>query len=173
MTIRKFASAGSHMRFSASISRKERICPRRNCCLATTCTQACSKACSRIALLHARAALATLVSENEDQNAGIKIITAVLAEPQTQIVRNEGVEPWVVLQRVQGGTGNFGYNAVSGEYGEYGDMVQMGVLDPCKVTRSALQNAASVAGLALTADCMIARLPDKKPPVMSDAAVEA
>jgi chaperonin GroEL len=73
-------------------------------------------------------------------------------------VANAGQEPSVVLARVLEGDGNFGYNALTGEYG---DLVQMGILDPCKVTRSALQNAASIAGLILTTDCMIARIPEE------------
>jgi chaperonin GroEL len=111
-----------------------------------------------IALLRARDALATLKGANEDQQAGIQIIAGILDEPLAQIVRNAGIEPWTVIQRVQEGSGNFGYNAANGEYG---DLMQMGVLDPCKVTRTALQNAVSIASLALTADCMIARLPEK------------
>jgi chaperonin GroEL len=79
-------------------------------------------------------------------------------EPLRQIVRNAGEEPAVVVQRVIDGAGNFGYNAATGAYG---DMVEMGVLDPRKVTRSALQNAASIAGLVLTTDCMIAQVPSK------------
>jgi chaperonin GroEL len=75
-----------------------------------------------------------------------------------QIVSNAGAEPPVVLQRVVEGEGNYGYNAATGEYG---DLVKMGVLDPCKVTRTALQNAASIAGLILTTDCMIAQIPEK------------
>jgi chaperonin GroEL len=74
-------------------------------------------------------------------------------------VRNAGAEPAVVLQRVVEGEGDFGYNAASGEYG---DLVAMGVLDPAKVTRTALQNAASIAGLILTTDCMIAKAPEKE-----------
>ena len=80
-----------------------------------------------------------------------------LEEPLRQIVSNAGEEPSVVLNRVLEGEGNFGFNALTNEYG---DMVAMGMLDPCKVTRSALQNAASIAGLILTTDCMIARLPE-------------
>jgi chaperonin GroEL len=79
-----------------------------------------------------------------------------LEEPLRQIVANAGEEPSVVLARVLEGKDNYGYNALTGEYG---DLVQMGILDPCKVTRSALQNAASIAGLILTTDCMIAQAP--------------
>lgn len=111
-----------------------------------------------IALLRARDALSGLKGANADQNAGVQIVFDALDEPLSQIVANAGIEAWKVLQRVAEGSGNFGYNAASGEYG---DMIQMGVLDPCKVTRSALQNSASIAGLALTADCAIARLPEK------------
>lgn len=122
-----------------------------------------------IALLRVRQSLDALSGDNDDQRAGVQIIVSVLDEPLTQIVRNAGVEPWVVMQRVLEGTGSFGYNAANGEYG---DMFQMGVLDPCKVTRSALQNAASIASLALTADCMIARLPEKSR-TASESALES
>jgi chaperonin GroEL len=109
-----------------------------------------------VALLRARTRLASLRGENTDQDAGIKIVLRALEEPLRQIVFNAGEEPSVVLNRVLEGEGNFGFNALTSEYG---DMVEMGVLDPCKVTRSALQNAASIAGLILTTDCMIARSP--------------
>jgi chaperonin GroEL len=111
-----------------------------------------------VALLRARAKLAELRGDNSDQDAGIRIVLRALEEPLRQIVRNAGEEPPVVLQRVVEGEGNFGYNAATGEYG---DLVKMGVLDPCKVTRTALQNAASIAGLILTTDCMIAQIPQK------------
>ncbi len=107
-----------------------------------------------VALLRARKRLAGLHGANADQDAGIRIVLRALEDPLRQIVRNSGDEPAVVVQRVIDGEGNFGYNAASGEYG---DLVQMGVLDPCKVTRTALQNASSIAGLVLTTDCMIAR----------------
>ena len=111
-----------------------------------------------IALLRVRPPLAGLRGENSDQDAGIKIVLRALEEPLRQIASNAGQEPSVVIDKVQRGEGNFGYNALSGEYG---DMVQMGILDPCKVTRCALQNAASIAGLILTTDCMIAQIPEK------------
>jgi chaperonin GroEL len=82
-----------------------------------------------------------------------------IEEPLRQIVRNAGGEPAVVLNRVAAGTGNFGYNAATEEYG---DMVEMGVIDPTKVTRLALQNAVSVAGLLLTTEAAVAALADKK-----------
>jgi chaperonin GroEL len=107
-----------------------------------------------VALLRARGRAGNLRGENPDQDAGIRIVLRALEEPLRQIVANAGEEPSVVLNRVAEGEGNFGFNAQSNEYG---DMVGMGVLDPCKVTRSALQNAASIAGLILTTDCMIAR----------------
>ena len=109
-----------------------------------------------IALLRARSNLESLRGDNIDQDAGIKIVMRALEDPLRQIVANAGEEPSVVLNRVCEGTGNFGFNASTNEYG---DLVTMGVLDPCKVTRSALQNAASIAGLILTTDCMIAQLP--------------
>ncbi|HUI98824.1 MAG TPA: chaperonin GroEL [Usitatibacter sp.] len=111
-----------------------------------------------VALLRARLKLDGLRGENADQDAGIGIVRRALEDPLRQIVRNGGGEPAVVLSRVVAGEGDFGFNAASGEYG---DMVKMGVLDPCKVTRTALQNAASVAGLILTTDCMIAEIPQK------------
>jgi chaperonin GroEL len=111
-----------------------------------------------VALLRTRARVGKLQGANVDQDAGIRIVLRALEEPLRQIVRNAGEEPPVVLQRVVEGEGNFGYNAATGKYG---DLVQMGVLDPCKVTRTALQNAASIAGLILTTDCMIAQIPEK------------
>ncbi len=109
-----------------------------------------------VALLRARAAIAGLKGANPEQDAGIKIVMRALEEPLRQIVANCGDEPSVVVNKVLEGKGNYGYNAGTGEYG---DMVEMGVLDPTKVTRYALQNAASVSGLMLTTDCMVAELP--------------
>ena len=119
-----------------------------------------------IALLRARSRVQpALHGENADQDAGVRIVMRALEEPLRQIVANAGEEPSVVLSKILEGDGNFGYNALTGEYG---DLVQMGILDPCKVTRSALQNAASIAGLILTTDCMIARVPEepRAPPAM-------
>ena len=113
-----------------------------------------------VALLRASAAISGLVGENHDQEAGIKIVLRALEEPIRQIVANAGGEPSVVLDKVWLGKGSFGYNAASGEYG---DLIEMGVLDPTKVTRSALQNAASIASLILTTDAMVAELPEEKP----------
>ncbi|MEX1074477.1 MAG: chaperonin GroEL [Burkholderiales bacterium] len=112
-----------------------------------------------VALLRTRARVGALKGDNADQDAGIRIVLRALEEPLRQIVSNAGAEPAVVLQRVVEGEGDFGYNAASGEYG---DLVAMGVLDPAKVTRAALQNAASIAGLILTTDCMIAKAPEKE-----------
>jgi chaperonin GroEL len=112
-----------------------------------------------VALLRARPRLEALRGANPDQDAGIRIVLRALEEPLRQIVRNAGEEPAVVVQKVIDGEGNFGYNAASGEYG---DMVAMGVLDPRKVTRTALQNAASIASLILTTDCMIAQVSETK-----------
>ena len=112
-----------------------------------------------VALLRARAALKTLKGDNHDQDAGIKIVLRALEEPLRQIVLNAGDEPSVVLNKILEGSGNHGYNA---QTGEYGDLVAMGVVDPTKVTRSALQNAASVASLILTTDAMVAELPKKE-----------
>ncbi|TMS59082.1 chaperonin GroEL [Imbroritus primus] len=109
-----------------------------------------------VALLRARAAIAGLAGDNADQNAGIKIVLRAMEEPLRQIVTNAGEEASVVVSKVIEGKGNYGYNAASGEYG---DMVEMGVLDPTKVTRTALQNAASVASLMLTTDCAVCEAP--------------
>ncbi|MCO6427183.1 chaperonin GroEL [Nitrosomonas communis] len=109
-----------------------------------------------VALLRAINTVSKVKGDNHDQDAGIKIVLRALEEPLRQIVANCGDEPSVVVNKVKEGQGNFGYNAASSEYG---DMVAMGVLDPTKVTRSALQNAASVAGLILTTDAMVAELP--------------
>lgn len=112
-----------------------------------------------VALLRARSSL-NLKGDNADQDAGIKIVLRAMEQPLREIVANAGDEPSVVVNEVVKGSGNFGYNAATSEYG---DLVSMGVLDPTKVTRSALQNAASVAGLMLTTDCMVAELAEDKP----------
>lgn len=113
-----------------------------------------------VALLRARAALENLHTGNADQDAGVQIVLRAVESPLRQIVANAGGEPSVVVNKVLEGKGNYGYNAGSGEYG---DMIEMGVLDPAKVTRSALQHAASIAGLMLMTDCMIAEIPEEKP----------
>ena len=111
-----------------------------------------------IALIRARAALNTLKSSNHDQDAGIKIVLRALEEPLRQIVVNAGGEPSVVLAAISEGDGNFGYNAATGEYG---DLFEMGILDPAKVTRCALQNAASIASLILTTDAAVSTAPER------------
>jgi chaperonin GroEL len=113
-----------------------------------------------VGLLRARARLKGLRGANAEQDAGIRIVLRALEDPLRQLARNGGQEGSVVVARVVEGEGNYGYNAATGEYG---DLVQMGVLDPCKVTRTGLQNAASIAGLALTTDVMIARIPQRAP----------
>ena len=112
-----------------------------------------------VALIRARSAMSKVKGDNADQDAGIKIVLRALEEPLRQIVANAGDEPSVVLNKVVEGKGNFGYNAATGEYG---DLVQMGVLDPTKVARCALQNAASIAGLILTTDAMVAESPKEE-----------
>jgi chaperonin GroEL len=112
-----------------------------------------------VALIRARASIASLKGSNHDQDAGIKIVVRALEEPLRQIVANAGAEPSVVLNKVVEGKGNYGYNAANDTYG---DLIEMGVIDPTKVTRYALQNAASVAGLILTTDAMVAELPKKE-----------
>jgi chaperonin GroEL len=109
-----------------------------------------------VALVRARSALRELHGDNPDQDAGIRIVLRALEEPLRQIVANAGLEASVVLNRVSEGAGGFGCNAATGEYA---DLMQIGVIDPTKVTRNALQNAASVAALILTTDCMIAEVP--------------
>jgi chaperonin GroEL len=116
-----------------------------------------------VALLRASKAIAATKGDNHDQDAGIAIVLRAIEEPLRQIVTNAGAEASVVVNKVLEGTGNFGFNAANDTYG---DMVEMGVLDPTKVTRSALQNAASVAGLMLTTDCMVAELPKEEAPAM-------
>ena len=114
-----------------------------------------------VALVRALQAIKDLAGSNHDQDVGITIARRSMEEPLRQIVANCGEEPSVVLAKVAEGKGNFGYNAATGEYG---DMVAMGILDPTKVTRFALQNAASVAGLMITTEAMIAEEPKKDSP---------
>ena len=111
-----------------------------------------------VALIRAMKAVEGLKGDNTDQDLGIAITRRALEAPLRAIVANAGEEPSVVLNKVKEGTGNYGYNAATGEYG---DMVEMGILDPTKVTRSALQHAASVAGLAITTEAIVAELPKK------------
>jgi len=112
-----------------------------------------------VALIRALKAVENLKGDNEDQNLGIAITRRALEAPLREIVFNAGAEPSVIVNQVKEGKGNFGYNAATGEFG---DMVAMGILDPTKVTRSALQYAASVAGLAITTEAMVAELPKKE-----------
>jgi len=109
-----------------------------------------------VALIRAQKALDKLEGANEDQTVGIRILSRSIEEPLRQIVENAGEDAAVVLNQVKGGKGAYGYNAGTGEYG---DMIDAGILDPAKVTRLALQNAASVAGLLLTTEVMIAEAP--------------
>ncbi len=113
-----------------------------------------------VALVRAAAALDGVTGTNDDQNVGINILRRAIEAPLRQIVANAGDEPSVVINAVKNGEGNFGYNAATSEYG---DMLEMGILDPAKVTRSALEHAASVAGLMLTTECMITDVPEDKP----------
>ena len=112
-----------------------------------------------VALIRALKAVENLKGDNEDQNLGIAITRRALEAPLREIVFNAGAEPSVIVNQVKEGKGNFGYNAATGEFG---DMVAMGILDPTKVTRSALQYASSVAGLAITTEAMVAELPKKE-----------
>ena len=118
-----------------------------------------------VALVRAAAKLADLKGDNEDQTVGIRVALRAMESPLRQIVDNAGEEPSVVANRVREGEGNFGYNAATEVYG---DMLEMGILDPTKVTRLALQFAASVAGLMITTECMITDAPKKDAPAMPD-----
>ncbi|MBL0092864.1 MAG: chaperonin GroEL [Piscinibacter sp.] len=124
-----------------------------------------------VALLRARRVLAALKGPNLDQDSGVRIVARALEEPLRRIVQNAGDEPSVVLHRVDASSDRAqGYNAATREYG---DLLQMGVIDPAKVTRLALQNAASIAALVLTTDCMIANAPAATSPALPDAGAPA
>jgi chaperonin GroEL len=116
-----------------------------------------------VALVRAKQAILTLKGDNADQNAGIGIVLRAMEEPLRVIVTNAGDEASVVINQVALGKGNYGYNAATGEYG---DLVEQGVIDPAKVTKTALVNAASVAGLLLTTDCAICESPKEDGPSM-------
>lgn len=116
-----------------------------------------------VALLRARSAIKHIKTENTEQDAGVKIVLKAIESPLRQIVINCGDEASVVVNKVLEGKGAFGYNAANSEFG---DLIDMGVLDPAKVTRVALQHAASIASLMLTTDCMIAELPKEDTPTM-------
>ena len=115
-----------------------------------------------VALIRALQKIKDLKGSNHDQDVGITIARRAMEEPLRQIVANAGDEASVVLNKVAEGSGNFGYNAATGEFG---DMVAMGILDPAKVTRTALQNAASVAGLMITTEAMVAEEPKEESPM--------
>jgi len=119
-----------------------------------------------VALLRARSAIANLKGANADQDAGIRIVLRALEAPLRVIASNAGDEPSVVIAKVLEGKGNFGYDASTGQYG---DLVEAGVVDPTKVTRTALQNAASVAGLILTTDATVAEVPKEEKPAAAAA----
>ena len=112
-----------------------------------------------VALIRSLKAIENLKGDNEDQNLGIAITRRALEAPLREIVFNAGAEPSVIVNQVKEGKGNYGYNAATGEFG---DMIEFGILDPTKVTRSALQYASSVAGLAITTEAMVAELPKKE-----------
>ena len=118
-----------------------------------------------VALIRARAAIKDLKGDNHDQTIGVDIARRALEEPIRQIVANAGDEASVITNNVEEGEGNYGYNAASGEYG---DMIELGILDPTKVARFALQNAASVAGLLITTEAMVAEAPKEAAPAMPD-----
>lgn len=112
-----------------------------------------------VALVRALQKVQNLKGDNEDQNVGIALLLRAVTMPLRQIVENAGEESSVVLEKVRSGKGNFGFNAATGEYG---DMIEMGILDPAKVTRTAIQAAGSVAGLMITTEAMVAELPQEK-----------
>lgn len=118
-----------------------------------------------VALLRARQAVGELKCGNADQDAGVQLVLKAIEAPLREIVANAGGEPSVVVNKVLEGKGNFGFNAANDTYG---DMLEMGILDPTKVTRAALQNAASVASLLLTTECMIAEAPKAEAPAAPD-----
>ena len=118
-----------------------------------------------VALIRAEKAIEKLKGQNDDQDVGIGILRRAIEEPLRQIVNNAGGDPSVVLNAVAEGSGNYGYNAATGEFG---DMIEAGILDPTKVTRFALQNAASVSGLLLTTEAMVAEAPKEDAPPMPD-----
>ncbi len=119
-----------------------------------------------VALIRALTAIKGLKGANEDQNHGIEIALRAMEAPLREIVTNAGEEPSVILNKVKDGSGNYGYNAATGEFV---DMVEAGILDPTKVTRTALQNAASIAGLMITTEAMVADAPKKDEPAMPGA----
>jgi chaperonin GroEL len=119
-----------------------------------------------VALVRALLAIEGLKGDNDDQNVGIALLRRAVEAPLRQIVANAGDEPSVVVDKVKQGSGNYGYNAATGVYG---DMIEMGILDPAKVTRSALQAAASIGSLMITTEAMVADIPeDKAAPAMPD-----
>ena len=113
-----------------------------------------------VAFVRCLGVLEGVKGDNTDQDVGVSIVKRAIEEPLRQIVANAGAEGSVVLNNVAGKDGNYGYNAGTGEYG---DMIEMGILDPTKVTRAALQNAASISGLMITTEAMVAELPEDKP----------
>ena len=113
-----------------------------------------------VAMVRAVSSVSKLKGNNDDQNVGIRIVLRALEEPLRQIVANAGDDSSVVLNKVMESTGNYGYDAANGQYG---DMIELGILDPTKVARAALQNAASIAGLMITTEAMVAEIPEDKP----------
>ena len=121
-----------------------------------------------VALVRALQKVEGLTGDNEDQDVGISLLLKAVSTPLRQIVANAGEESSVVLDKIKQGKGNFGFNAATGEYG---DMIELGILDPAKVTRTALQAAGSVAGLMITTEAMVSELPEETPaaaPAMPD-----
>ena len=118
------------------------------------------------ALVRCLSAIKQVAGDNPDQDMGVKLVLRAVEEPLRQIVTNAGEDASVILNKVAENEGSFGYNAGTGDYG---NMLEMGILDPTKVTRTALQNAASIAGLLITTEAMISEIPEDKPaPAMPD-----
>ncbi len=116
-----------------------------------------------VALIRALQGCAKLKGDNEDQNIGISIALKAMEAPIRQIVTNAGEESSVIVDKIKSEEGNYGFNAASGDFG---DMIAMGILDPAKVTRTALQAAGSVAGLMITTEAMISEIPQEAAPAM-------
>ena len=114
-----------------------------------------------VALIRCQEVIAKIKGDNDDQDAGVRIVSRALEAPLSNIVANTGESPEVIVNEVRGKSGNYGYNAANGKYG---DLLKLGIIDPTKVTRSALQNAASISGLLLTTDCAVVEMPKKDVP---------
>ena len=113
-----------------------------------------------VAFVRALDSVSKVEGDNQDQETGVRIVLRALEEPTRQIVENAGSDASVILNKIKEESGSFGYNAATDEFG---DMIEMGILDPTKVSRTALQNASSIAGLMITTEAMVAEIPEEKP----------